>query len=502
MEPADPTAAAPGPRPPLAVISALVGIAAATPYLGNGPVWDDHSLITDGLAQLPVGALPELLTRPVGGGAAGQGYYRPVAMVTLALVGRLGVPAVHALAALCHAATAAVLSRWIGVWAVVFAAHPLLGEQLGWASALPDALSLPLALGAAAAATRPGPGRAAAVLLAFTALLSKEVAVVLVPAAGLLAGVDRRGGAALGLGIALGLALRLGFGAAGDWDLEGKLGLAPLALASAWSLPVLPFPVDPLRDLHTLGAGRVALGFAVLAAALLLALRASRGRAAAGLLLFVGGPALALPPTLHGWLAAERYAVPALLGLLCLLPAARSPRRPALLLLAAPLALALHAPRARVWAGDVPLFTAAVEAAPDSAYAWRFLGEARAIEGDLGGAAEAFGEAFTRSGEGRQERARLVEALVRAGAPADALEIAENGPTEGLEADELAWWAAAADGAGQPARARALLAPLAGPGGWAGPAFVPALAARLGLAPAASPAADRVPQLAPGEPPL
>jgi hypothetical protein len=54
---------------------------------------------------------------------------------------------------------------------------------------------------------------------------------------------------------------------------RGQLGLAPLALASAWSLPALPFPVDPLRDLHALGAGRAALGFGVLAVALLHALR-------------------------------------------------------------------------------------------------------------------------------------------------------------------------------------------------------------------------------------
>jgi hypothetical protein len=503
MEPvAPPTPPAPAAPPRLGLISALVGLAAAAPYLGNGPVWDDHGLITDGLAQVPLDALPQLLTQPVGGGVVGQGYYRPVAMLALALVGRLGVPAVHALAALCHAASAALLSRLIGVWAVIFAIHPLLGEQLGWASALPDALALALALGAAAAATRGGVGWAGGALLALAAMLSKEVALVLVPAAALLSGVERRGAAALGLGLGLGLALRLGIGASGGWDLDGKLGLAPLALASAWSLPALPFPVDPLRDLHGLGAGRAALGFGVLAVALLLALRSPRARAAAGLLLFVGGPVLALPPTLHGWLAAERYAVPALLGLLCLLPAPQVPARPALLLLAAPVALALHLPRAAVWSGDVPLFTAAVQAAPTSAYAWRFLGEAYALEGDLSGAASAFREAFSRSGEGRQERARLVEALVRAGQPTEALVIAEGGPTDGLEADELAWWAAAAEGAGQPARARALLAPLAAEGGWAGPPFVPALAERLGLGVSTPPAADRVPRLAPGGPPL
>lgn len=72
-------------------------------------------------------------------------------------------------------------------------------------------------------------------------------------------------------------------------------------------------------------------------------------------------------------------------------------------------------------------------------------------------------------------------ALVLAGRAQAALEVAEDGVGEDISAEELGGWARAADEAGAPERARALLRPLRGAEGWDGPPFVPALAAKLGL---------------------
>lgn len=476
-------------RPALvAALAAICGLAAALPYLRGGPVWDDHELILGHLARLPAAELPGLAWRPVGGGAVGGGYFRPVSMVLLSLLGRIGVPAVHAAAALLHALAAALLARRIGVLAVVFAMHPVIGEVLGWASALPDALAL--SLGLAAVTVGEGEGRraaAGAALLAALAVLSKEVALVVVLAFWLDSARRPRGAL---LGLAAGLGLRLAVGAAGQWDLEGKLGLVPLALSSAWSLFAWPWPADPLRDLHALGLPRVLVGALSLALAAVIARRRADRRAAAGLLLLVGAPALALPPTLHGYLAAERYVYPALAGL-CLLLApvggggpdtrAGAATLPRWALGAPALALLLHLPRAPMWSSDLRLFGAAVSAAPQSAFAWHFLGEAQLRAQDAPAAAAAFAQAWALQGRGRADRGRLVASLVLSGRADEALRIAEEGVGEDLSAEELAWWARAAAEAGATARATALLRPLRGPQGWDGPAFVPALAAQLGL---------------------
>jgi len=245
-----------------------------------------------------------------------------------------------------------------------------------------------------------------------------------------------------------------------------------------------PWPADPLRDLHTVGLPRVLVGALTLALAAVIARRRGDRRGAAGLLLLVGAPALALPPTLHGYLAAERYCYPALLGL-CLLLASPGPSprstTPRWALAAPLLGLLLHLPRAPMWASDLALFQAAVSAAPESAYAWHFLGEAHLRAQDAPGAALAFERAWVLQGRGPADRGRLVVALVLAGQAQAALEVAEGGVGEDISAEELGWWARAADEAGAPERARALLRPLRGAEGWDGPPFVPALAAKLGL---------------------
>ena len=61
----------------------LAGVACALPYLGGGPVWDDHALIIEHLARLGVWDVLSLWGNPVGGGEVGTGYFRPMSMTFL-----------------------------------------------------------------------------------------------------------------------------------------------------------------------------------------------------------------------------------------------------------------------------------------------------------------------------------------------------------------------------------------------------------------------------------
>ncbi len=465
---------------------AAAAVAAGAPAWAGGPVWDDHWLLGERLAGLDAAGLAALWTSPVGGGEVGEGYYRPVAMTALALVG--SPQAAHVLATALHATSAALLCRLGGRGGVVagllLALHPVAGEVLGWASALPDALALAGALGAAAALPA---WPALAGLLVAGAVLSKETALVVAPLAALAAGRAPPTLVPLGAGAAAALVCRAAVGVGAGLPPIDRWALAPQALLEALGATLWPMPFAPVRDLRVSDPAHLGAGL-LLALLLLVAAR----RAPAAVALAVLPVAMALPTALDGYLMADRYLYPGLAGL-GLLAARAWPASPGRALRVGVIAFGgisyvEHRARAPQWGSDLALFSAAVDGRPTDGSAWHLLGEARARSGDLRGAADAWARGADSVAPYAGDRQRAIAALLEVGDADAALRLADAGPTEGLTADALAWWARAADAAGQPDRARALLAPLRGPGGWDGPPWVPALGARLGLpAPAGAP---------------
>ncbi len=411
------------------------------------------------------GELLSLWTRSVGGGEVGAGYYRPLSMTALALLGSLGIPAVHLAAAALHAGSTALLQsllRGRSGWragALLFAVHPLASEALGWASALPDVLAVHLGLWAVLLARRSAAAAAALLLLG---ALSKETALLLLPAGLLAALAPPRGWWAWLLGTAAALGLRLAAGTGAAWAISGKLGLVPLALAWPAGSLLLPRPLTAVRDLLAAPGWALPLGLATAAG---MAALARRDRLAwAGLALAIAAPALALPPTLTGYLAAERYAYPALVGaafwLAAVLPARRwttAAGAPLVLL-----ALGLHIQRARAWTSDEALFGSATRALPGSSYAWHFLGAARAREGRPCEAAEAFEQAVLTGHPHPADREQALAMLLACGQPGRALAWAEAGPSQDLSLSYVLRWALAAARSARCEHARDIAAPIRG----------------------------------------
>ena len=467
--------------PQLLWVGALA-VAAGAFYIPGGPVWDDHKLIVDHLATVPLSDWSALLG-PVGGGEVGAGYHRPVAMVALAAVGRLGIPAVHLLATACHAVSAIFLvrllagTRWPLAGAALFAVHPLAGEVLGWASALPDALAMCLGLAGVVAATRERWVLAAGLTL--VAVGAKETGLLLLPFAWAAGWVRvpamlAWGAAALVAGIA-----RLSAGVGTAWGMVDHADLA--AGAVGWSLSWLawPWPLTAVRDLHVLPVAASLLGFAALIATALLWRQRSVW---AGLGLALCAPVLALPPTLHGWMAAERYLYPSLVGLALLVASVPPPARWGRPLLAVALGAGLisHAQRAPDWRANVPLFAAATQASPTSSFSWHFLGEAQRRDGDMAGCAKSFARAVELGPGHPVDRSQALACRVRAGDPAGALAWADAQGWGEVDGPTLAWWAQSAASAGELGRARSMLAqlePLSS--GWQGPEWVVDLARGL-----------------------
>ena len=465
-------------------------------YVPGGAVWDDHTLIVAALAPLDAAGLVDLWTQPVGGGEVGTGYYRPLAMTALALTGKLGIPAVHLLATALHAGSAALLHRLlhgrrggapeaVTLGALLFAVHPLASEALGWASALPDVMAVHLGLWSiwAARRGRVGLGLAAALLLA--GALSKETSLLLLPFA-LLGGLAPRAGwLAWGVGAAGAVGARLFAGTGAAWSVAGKASLIPGAILWPLGSLAIPWPLTAVRDLLSMPAWTLAAGLAVLGAMAMGAVSAGRraggsGRLAwAGLGLALAAPALALPPTLTGYLAAERYAYPALVGAAAWVAAVGSARWLKAGLVLAVLSVGAHGLRAQAWRSDVALFGSAAVRSPTSSYAWHFLGLALAREGDMTGAADALEMAVLTGHPHPQDRLMALKAMLEAGEAERALAWAESGPSEGLTAELLAYWARAAWEAGDSARARELVEKLRTPEGYAGPPWVAELAATI-----------------------
>jgi tetratricopeptide (TPR) repeat protein len=260
-----------------------------------------------------------------------------------------------------------------------------------------------------------------------------------------------------------------------------KLQLVPAALGWNLSSIAWPFPLSAVRDVRLAPGwtgwvgGLVILGVVV---------GAGRRRAAwAGIGLLILAPALALPTVLDGYLVAERYMYPALVGLglwaAHVLPGPRRTSEWAGAGLVGALCLGASIHRAPAWQSDQALFQAATAAEPESSLAWHLLGMTYLRRGASLDAADAFGRAVESGHPYPGDRTHKLRALVEAGLPEEALAWAEAGPKEGLSAAHLAWWARAAFEAGQRERAAELLAVLRTPGGLDGPAWLRQLAVQI-----------------------
>lgn len=405
-----------------------------------------------------------------------------MAMSVLSVVGQFGIPAIHLMTVLLHGLSSLLLLRLlrplpgaVGA-AAVFAVHPLASEVLGWASALPDALSVSLAL---LSAVTGGPVLAGIATLA--ALLSKESALLVLPALIAARLAPRRLlwgwlGAVL-----LWAVLRMASGTGAGWVWQDRLHLVPAAILWPISSMVIPYPLTAVRDLLSVSMVSVVGGGTVLLTGLFLGYRSREALVGLGLILLAA--AIALPPTLDGYLAAERYAYVGLIGLSVWI-AALLPRRFAPLIgIVSGLSLATHIHQSQRWMGNVPLFQSATEAMPSSSYSWHLLGHSLATEQRFSAAADAFKMAI-ETGHPYPDDAELhLITLVHAGRTGEALAWAEAGPREGLTATWIAWWAKAAHDTGHHEQARAILAPLFDGQRWDGPDWVPELAAQLQSSP-------------------
>jgi hypothetical protein len=472
-----------GEERPIAPLWALfaLGLVAGAPYLGGGPVWDDHRLIVGHLSGLDATGVFALWTEPVGLGEAGASYYRPLAMSLLALVAPLGFVALHLLNAALHGASGALLYHlggrrpWALLGALFFLFHPVANEILGWASALPDALSLCLGLASVALAGRSLVGAALLLLLSG---LSKETGLLVLPA-GILAGMAPRAAwvavGAAGIGL---LGLRLGVGAGAAWQLADKAGLAPMALASTWSGLVLPFPFGAVRDLLALPAWLLPVGIGVFGLLTLAARKSPTG--AGGLFLIAMGPIFSLGPMLSGNLGAHRYGYVAAAGIALLVGGARVALRTSLIVQVGMLGFVMQLVLAPQWKDDLILFGTATRGLPGSSYAWHFLGGARLQQGDHAGAAEAFVAAVQTGHPHPADASYALVALEQSGQSAAAVAWGIAQQQRGFDATALAHWARAAEATGQRPMARELLEQLQrADGGYEGPDWVPAFAQRL-----------------------
>ncbi len=453
---------------------ALVG-ATVFPYLDGGFVWDDGPLIAERLARLDASGFVRLWIEPVSGDGPGSTYYRPVSMTVLALVGRLGPYAVHFGAAVLHLINASLLIRicanlrWPAVAGLVYGVHPIASEALGWASSLPDLLAVFLGLCAVTAGRRSVWLGAALVVLAG---LSKETG-LLIPLFVGVAGLSHerwRVSWAAGVGAVVSSRLILGVGTASGW--LAKLELIPEALG--WSLASLvwPLPLNAVRSIWV-APGWVLPVSGLLVAGLVVAARKDRA-ALAGVGLMVAAPVLALPVMLDGYLIAERYMTPALIGA-GLFAGARvfpSPARTGVAIVVALISVGLHWQRAPAWQSDTALFSASVSATPNSSYAWHLYGVSLAEEGRFREAAAAFGIALKCTHPHPLDSMLQLRAFVQAGDSDIALDLAEAGAKEDLTAEYIAWWARAAHETGHIGRSKELVEMLKTEDGFDGPDWV------------------------------
>lgn len=414
-------------------------------YLSSTPVWDDHYLI-DTLNQR---SIAEIWLQPVGGGEVGDAYFRPLPMSLIALLS--SVLWLKLLVVLCHCLSTlavfriAITNRLPAVpAALLFAVHPISSEVLGWASCLPDALAVSAGLWSVERAPK---SLRLSALLMILGLLSKETAML--PLLGyVLFSPSRKAWLAWGMPVAGVAILRLISGASSNWNLSNKLDLIPVALGVQLKGLLWPFPQQPVRDI-LVSSGIVAI-FALGASACLVFIARTRPQLRFGVWLLLSPLLLSLPPTIDGYLAAERYSYMALAGLSLVLSSLliRLPKK--LLVVAASGLIALHFPRAETWQSDRALFQKAVQSSPSSSYAWHLLGMVERSENRWHQAAEAFKRAVNLGHPYPTDRELALEALVRSEQFSEALKWAVAGPQDGLSRQYLELWILAAEKTGNP----------------------------------------------------
>jgi len=395
-------------------------------------------------------------------------------MMVLSGLGRLGPVPIHLLALMLHAASAyllVVLCRGLRaplLAGLVFALHPLVGEVLGWSSALPDALAVFFGLLSVHLGRR-NP------LLCFVALVlgiwSKETAVIIAALVAVGLGDVRRLWRPWIGAIAIGVSGRILAGVGGA-PMDGRnLELVPDAMGWAMGGLVWPLPLHVIRDVLVAPDAIVTLGVMLV---FIFGVLARRRRAAwAGLALMVCAHAIAMPVVLDGYLLGARYSYPALVGL-SLWVAAIVPWRSRILgvVLLVPAALYFHATDRERWTSNLALFGDVEVAAHDSGLAWHLYAMASLEAAQFRQAGLAFERALASNKPFPGDETLHLIAWVSAGEHQRALAAAESGQKDGLTAAHLAWWARAAWGAGEKAQAQKLLKMLQGPDGFDGPPWV------------------------------
>ena len=421
------------------MFAALVGAM----YLSHNPVWDDHYLIH----TLKQRSIVEIWSQPVGGGDVGDAYFRPLPMSFIAFLPN--VFWLKLIVTLCHClSTLAVyriaLNHRLAAFpaALIFAVHPISSEVLGWASCLPDALAVCAGLWSVERASK---GWIFPAILMFLGLLSKETA--LLPLLGyLLIYPSRKGWFAWAIPVAGIAALRQISGVNSSWNLSDKLELVPLALGIQLKGLLWPFPQQPVRDLLVVSSGVALLALCgIMALGLIVR---TRPQLRLGIWLLISPLLLSLPPTIDGYLAAERYSYMSVAGV-SLVFSVLLKRWPKWLLIgAASSLLVVHWSRSEVWQSDRALFEKAVQSMPSSSYAWHFLGMVERSEERWQPAALAFQRAVNLGHPYPTDRELALDSLVRSEQFTAALAWAVEGPQSGLSKHYLELWIMAANETG------------------------------------------------------
>ncbi len=466
----------------------MLALALCVPFLFGGWVWDDHVLLE---SARPGGWL-SLWTEPITPVTSGPGssYYRPFALSVMMLLSKLGGPfAIHLAAGALHAISTHLVWKMLHAsgarasavpLAMVFAAHPVATEVLGWASALPDALSTALSLGAlwACRTSKIGPF----VALALLALLSKESAIAFVCVAPWVAAESkperydlRTLKAAMGL-LVLWAAVRIEIaGVSGPSEIlyASSLMEAPFELAS---LLIWPWPITAARDAWLMGTTHLTIGIAALATILIYSRKTGRIHwfvAMTGLIL------LATPIVAQSHFVADRYVYPAVSCAILALARLEMPKRANhfLTALCGVFVLTTHIPRASDWRDDNALFQSATKAQPTSAYSWHLLGVVKLHQNAYSEAASAFKRALELEHPLAEDSELLLVALVEAGDYPEAVAWIENNHQIYVTARYLAYAAKSFLHTGNVAAAASNIGALRlSDGSYDGPEWVDALA--------------------------
>ena len=296
-------------HPPLVAILALVlvaGLGYRVPLTGGALLFDDHLLLEQDARLMDPAQRDDLWTSPLysavhlddptGKPPRAAGYYRPLALWTMAIPAMEATekaPWLHLQNVLLQLLMALALLAWGGgardwraglVGALVFLTHPIGAEAVSWITGRSDLLCLALAMGAAAlAATHPdeAAGDLGVGLLLLGACLSKEMGLLLAPLVVLAGGARGVRGRAVACGLALGVyaALRHHALAGIPAPVLAAVGSDPASLGATllaflghlmWPAQLQLFLYPPAEAHPTLGpmglAALVALGLLGLAA--------------------------------------------------------------------------------------------------------------------------------------------------------------------------------------------------------------------------------------------